>query len=148
MGLIEVDEGTSAGFTLKNLRNHPAPKFVIAGGLTFFVDIGSLKLLHGVADVPLAPATIIAFAVAFIVNFATSRQWAFAATARGGHPRRQLARYVMLVAINLCSTVLIVVGFASVGVNYLVAKTVAASINATGNFFAYRHWVFAAPPVL
>jgi len=148
MGLIESDEGPSAGFTLKNLRNHPAPKFVIAGSLTFLVDIGSLKLLHGVAGVPLAPATVIAFAVAFIVNFATSRQWTFAATARDGHPRRQLARYVTLIAINLCSTVLIVVGFASLGVNYLAAKTASAGVLATGNFFAYRHWVFAAPPVL
>jgi hypothetical protein len=96
----------------------------------------------------LALSTVLAFAVAFGFNFTAARQWAFARTACEGQARRQLMRYLVLVAINLCSTVLIVVGLAAAGMPYLGAKVVAAGLNAVGNFFAYRHWVFAAPPVL
>jgi len=57
-------------------------------------------------------------------------------------------RYLVLVAINLCSTVRIVVGLSAACVPYLGAKVVAACLNAVGIFLAYRHWVFAAPRVL
>jgi len=130
------------------MHQRPALRWLIAGTATFLIDIGSLKLLHGTLDLGLALSTVIAFAVAFAFNFTAARQWAFARTAREGEPRRQLVRYAVLVAINLCSTLLIVVGLAAAGVPYLDAKVVAASLNAVGNYLAYRHWVFAAPPVL
>jgi putative flippase GtrA len=139
--------GASLGYSAR-LRSHPAPRFLVAGGATFLIDIGSLKVLHGVAGLGLALSTVLAFAVAFGFNFTAVRQWAFVRTAREGQAHRQLVRYLVLVAVNLCSTVLIVVGLSAVGMPYLYAKVLAAGLNAVGNFFAYRHWVFAAPPVL
>jgi putative flippase GtrA len=133
---------------LRHLRHHPAPRFLVAGGVTFLVDIGSLRILHGALGVPLAAATVIAFSIAFLVNFTASRQWAFAATAKSDKAHRQLVRYLVLVGLNLASTLLIVVGLSAAGMNYLWAKVAAACVNAIGNFLAYRHWVFAAPPVL
>jgi putative flippase GtrA len=133
---------------LARLRHHPAPRFLVAGGVTFLVDIGSLRAFHGALGIALAPATVFAFVIAFLVNFTASRQWAFAATAKSGSARHQLARYLALVVLNLVSTLVIVVGLSAAGMNYLWAKVVAACVNAVGNFFIYRHWVFAAPPVL
>lgn len=133
------------GVALGHLRHHPAPRFLVAGVATFLVDLGSLRVLHGTIGIALAPATAIAFAIAFLVNFTAARQWAFAATARGGNTRRQLTRYLVLVGLNLLSTLVIVVGLSAGGMNYLWAKAAAACVNAVANFFVYRRWVFAAP---
>lgn len=130
------------------LSRHPAARYLVVGSAVFLVDLGSLRLLHGTVGMPLAAATVAAFCIAFVVNFAASRQWTFAGTARAGRAHHQLARYLVLVGLNLGSTVGIVVGLSHVGLSYLLAKVVAAAVNACGNFFAYRHWVFAAPPVL
>jgi putative flippase GtrA len=123
------------------MRHHPVPRFLVTGGLTFCLDISALKLLHGVANVSLIPATILAFAGAFLVNFTLSRQWAFVG-GRSGAAHRQMLRFCALVLLNLVLTVVIVSGLVTAGVNYLAAKFVSAAINAIGNFFAYRHWVF------
>lgn len=128
---------------ITHLRQHPAPRFLVTGGATFLVDVGVLKLLHGVVGVALAPATVLAFAAAFAVNFTGSRQWVFATAAKQGAAHRQLVRYLFLVGVNLASTVAIVVGLSGLGLNYLIAKVCAAAVNALGNFFAYRHWVFS-----
>jgi putative flippase GtrA len=125
---------------LGRLGSHPATRFLIAGVLTFVVDAGLLTLLHGVWHLELAFSTVVAFVFAFGVNFSLSRQWTFPAGERT--PRGQLARFAVLVSANLISTVLIVTGLASFGVNYLLAKVTAAILNAIGNFFLYRRWIF------
>lgn len=133
---------------LRRLHQHTAPRYLVTGGVTLLVDVGCLNLFHGVLRVPLAPATLMAFGIAFVVNFTGSRQWTFARTARGGQAHQQIVRYLILVGINLCSTLLIVLGLSAAGLYYLWAKIAAAAINSVGNYFAYRHWIFAAPPVL
>jgi putative flippase GtrA len=143
-----ADAASERRLTLSSLRDHPAPRYVIAGSLTFLVDIGSLKVLHGSLGVPLVPATALAFLVAFVVNFTASRHWTFARTGKARQTHQQLMRYLVLVGINLCSTIVIVAGFSAFGVNYLIAKVVAGCLNALGNYYAYRHWIFAAPPIL
>jgi putative flippase GtrA len=133
------------GVLTRTLRQHPAPRFLVVGFVTFLVDIGSLELLHGVFRVGLALSTVIAYGIAFSVNFLASRQWTFATTALGSKAQRQLLRYLVLVVINLCVTLLIVVGLSAAGVSYLLAKVISVCLIAVGNFFAYRHWVFAIP---
>ncbi len=140
------DEAPRAGILPHALRHHPAPRFLVVGFVTFLVDIGSLELLHGVLHVGLALSTVVAYAIAFSVNFFASRQWTFKTTALGTKARRQMVRYLVLVGINLCLTLLIVLGLSSVGVPYLLAKVISVCIIAVGNFFAYRHWVFATRP--
>jgi len=90
----------------------------------------------------------LAFAVAFGFNFTVSRSWTFEAAGKEGKTHQQLFRYGVLVGVNLALTLVIVAGFAAIGVNFLIAKVVAGVINAVGNFLAYRHWVFAIPPII
>lgn len=125
----------------RRLRSHSAPRFVAVGGVTLLADIGMLALLHGALRVPLLASTIIAFVVASIINFSFNRQWAFQG-ARAGRTRPQLLRFYTLVLLNLLSTVLITVGLSALGLMYLIAKLVAALLNAVANFFLYRSWVF------
>ena len=141
------DEAPRAGILPHALRHHPAPRFLVVGfSLTSLLTSGVLKLLHGVLHVGLALSTVVAYAIAFSVNFFASRQWTFKTTALGTKARRQMVRYLVLVGINLCLTLLIVLGLSSVGVPYLLAKVISVCIIAVGNFFAYRHWVFATRP--
>lgn len=109
--------------------------------MTLLADIGMLALLHGALRVPLLASTIIAFVIASIINFSFNRQWAFQG-ARAGRTRPQLLRFYTLVLLNLLSTVLITVGLSALGLMYLIAKLVAALLNAVANFFLYRAWVF------
>jgi putative flippase GtrA len=140
------DAAPRTGILPPALRQHPAPRFLIVGFFTFLVDIGSLGLLHSVLHVELAISTVVAYAIAFSVNFFANRQWTFATTALGTKAQHQMVRYLVLVAFNLCLTLLIVLGLSSAGVPYLLAKVISVCIIAVGNFFAYRHWVFATQP--
>lgn len=134
--------GGPAGATAMGwLRSHPAPRFLVVGGLTFLVDISGLKIGHDVLGLSLAAATAAAFALAFVVNFGLSRQWVFVG-GRQADARWQAVRFTILVAANLVSTLIVVVGLAQLGVYYLLAKLVAAAVNAGANFFLYRRWVF------
>ena len=73
-----------------------------------------------------------AFAIAFLVNFTAARQWAFASTARGGNTRRQLRRYLVLVGLNLLSTLVIVVGLSAGGHRHGRAEVVGRGDVVTG----------------
>jgi putative flippase GtrA len=123
------------------VTSHPAPRFVVVGGLTLVVDISALKVGHDFLGLSLPLATASAFALAFVVNFGLSRQWAFA-SAEETLVRRQLVRFVLLVAANLASTLLIVVGLVHLSVYYLSAKLIAVAVNSVANFVLYRRWVF------
>ena len=123
------------------IRHHPLPRFLVTGGVTAAVDLGALAWLHGGLHLPVAASTALAYACAFAVNFSLSRRWAFAA-GRSGRARRQVARYLLLVGVNLVLTVAIVSGLTAAGLYYLAAKLVAIAVLAVGNFFTYRHWVF------
>jgi putative flippase GtrA len=127
---------------LNRLKSHPAPRFLVVGGLTFAVDITALKIGHDLLGLKLPLATGAAFALAFAVNFGLSRQWVFAST-QDALVHRQLVRFVLLALANLVSTLLIVVGLVHLGVYYLIAKIIAVAVNACANFVLYRHWVFA-----
>ena len=123
------------------LLTHPAPRFLVSGGLTALVDVGTLAALHSALGAPLAVSTAAAYCVAFAVNFRLSRHWTFS-TARQGRAHHQAARYLLLVLVNLAATLAIVTGLSAVGVYYLLAKVISIAVIALGNFFAYRYWVF------
>ncbi len=132
---------TSKAQRLAHLRSHPAPRFILVGGVSLGADIGTLALLHGVLGMPLVPATTAAFGVSSLVNFGFNRQWVFE-RGRTGAAKRQVVRYYLLLGLNLLSTLLITVGLTAVGMLYLAAKLVAAVVNAVANYFVYRAWVF------
>lgn len=126
---------------VRRLRSHSAPRFLIAGGLSVVIDFGTLRLLHGGLHVNLVVATTAAFTAAMVPNFTLNRYWSFP-TGRQGAAHRQALRYVALIVANLVATDVIVSGLAWAGLYYLLAKLVATAVNAVGNFFLYRHWVF------
>lgn len=133
-------EALPAGL-VRRLRSHSAPRFLIAGVLSVVIDFGTLRLLHGGLHVNLVIATTAAFTAAMVPNFTLNRYWSFP-TGRHGAAHRQVVRYAALIVANLVATDVIVSGLAWLGLYYLLAKLVATAVNAVGNFFLYRHWVF------
>ncbi len=123
------------------LQHHPFPRYVATGGISFGLDLLALGLLHGVLGVDLVVATIVAYGVAFFVNFTLSRRWTFR-TASRANARRQASRFTIVVLCNLVATVVIVTGLAGAGMNYLLAKVISGVVIALVNFVVSRRWVF------
>ncbi len=122
-----------------SLSRHSAVRFVLVGGASFVADAGALFLLHGVLRLWLPLATVLAYGVAFVINFGLNRGWAFGSTgALGG----QVHRYLWLVAANLVLTVVGVQGLTWLGLVYLGSKLVTSTVLAVLNYVAFRRWVF------
>lgn len=114
-------------------------RFTLVGGVSLAADAGSLFLFHGVLHIWLAPATAMAYGVAFVVNFGLNRVWVFKAN---GSMATQLRRYVALVVANLAVTVLAVQALVWATMPYLEAKLATAVVLAVVNFFVSRRWIF------
>jgi putative flippase GtrA len=115
------------------------PRFLAVGVASFAVDLGALFAAHGILQIWLPLATTLAYATAFTVNFSLNRIWAFGSTAP---MRPQVTRYILLTCVNFMTTIVIVTGLAAAGLEYLLAKTAAATLIAILNYVAYRMWVF------
>lgn len=115
-------------------------RFLVTGGISYLVDVGTLVALHSGLDWSLGLATTGAFAVAFVVTFTLNRIWVFQAGEEAA--AGQVVRYLVLVGVNYLATLAIVLGLAQVGVPVVVAKTVAVVAIALSNFFLYRAFVF------
>jgi putative flippase GtrA len=123
------------------VRQHPFPRYVATGAIVFAIDLLGLRVLHGSLGVNLIVATVVAYLIAFVVNFTLSRHWTFR-TADAQSRRRHATRYTVVVLVNLAVTVAIVAGLVDAGMNYLIAKVVSAAAIAIVNFFVSRRWVF------
>lgn len=125
--------------SIASLTRRSSVRFLIVGGLSVATDTGALFVFHGVLGIWLPVATVLAFAVAFVVNFGLNRAWAFGATGGMGG---QVWRYLALVMVNLAATVLLVQGLTSAGLPYLVAKVITAAGLAVVNYLVSKKWIF------
>ena len=115
-------------------------RFLLIGGLSFLVDIGTLYFLYRVVGVALWVSTVVAFILSFFFNFFLQRSFAFGSSMRMSS---SMWRYVLLVGFNTVATVLIVTGL-EVWIGWLPAKILAVVMSTIWNFFFYRYLVF--PP--
>lgn len=126
----------------QRLWAHSAVRYLVVGGFCFIIDVALLWLAHEVIGLPLAIATPIAFLASFAVTYTLQRIVAFAAETK---VVPSVARYTALVIFNTLATTGIVWVVDQLGGGWLVGKVVAVVATTVWNFFAYRHWVFAAP---
>lgn len=115
-------------------------RFLVVGVAVTAVDFAVLILLHGILNLAVVPSAVIAFMVAFIINFGLSRTWTFAASA--GSAGRQLTRFILLVAANTVMTALGMALMTGWGLQYLVAKTVLTGAIVACNYVIMRRWIF------
>lgn len=136
------DTPSSRGGVLSGLWSSSLVRYLVMGGLSFAFDFGLLFLLYDVASVPLAIATPTAFLASFVVTYTLQRLFAFRAS---DAVAPSVIRYALLVAANTVLTTGVVALADSLGWSWVVGKIVAVAITTVGNYFAYRHWVFARP---
>jgi putative flippase GtrA len=114
-------------------------RFAVTGVCSLGADVGLLYGLHSGAGASLTVATILGSVAAVIVNYLLNRNWTFQAQASHGSV---MGPYLLMVGVNVGSTLLIVRGLTHLGLYYLVSKLVAVAFNAAVNFVSARYWVF------
>ncbi|WP_341934942.1 GtrA family protein [Microbacterium sp. LWO14-1.2] len=127
---------------VQRVWSHSAVRYLLVGGFCFLVDVGILWLAHEALGIPLAVATPLSFLASFAVTYTLQRIVAFASDAK---VVPSVARYTALVIFNTLATTGIVWTVDHLGGGWLVGKVIAVVATTVWNFFAYRHWVFAAP---
>jgi putative flippase GtrA len=116
-----------------------ALRFLAVGVLSYVVDVGTLWVTVTRLGWPLVVGATVAFSLAFVVNFGLGRRWVFRTSAQRGP---QVARYVVLVALNYVLTLVALTSLTAVGHGLVVAKTISEIVNAVINFWLGRVWVY------
>ena len=120
-------------------------RYVVVGGFSFAVDVGTLWFFHGIVGISLPIATALAFGSAFLINFYVNRAWTFGRTDSGP---MALVRYIVLVAANLVLVEIGVNGLVALGLDYRISRAICTAALVPVNFLVMRAWVFGHPPVV
>jgi putative flippase GtrA len=125
------------------LKSVVAPTFLgfcLINGFTFSVDLTILTGLRSGLGVPVPIAVTVAYACAFALSYALNRTFNFQSHAPVGP---QLAIYVVVVIVNYLAFILgVCSGLAALGVQYQLARMVAAVCEAVYMYSAMRWLVF------
>lgn len=113
--------------------------FGILGGFTFLIDLALLWALNTWTQLPLPLTVSIAYVIAFSINFVLNRKVNFRSHAPVGP---QSLRYAVVVACDYGLTLGVTTGLSAVGVDFRIARLIAAACVATFTYTASRFWVF------
>jgi putative flippase GtrA len=113
--------------------------FAVLGGFTFLIDLALLACLRTWTRLPLPVAVSLSYVVAFGLNFVLNRTVNFRSHAPVG---RQALRYALVVGCDYGLTVGVTTGLAALGMDFRLARLLAAASVATFTYTASRWWVF------
>lgn len=114
--------------------------FLVVNGFTFSVDLSLLTALRSGLGWPLPVAFTLAYLTAFGLSFTLNRAFNFRSH---GAVERQLAVYLVAIAINYLAFILGVAdGLASLGLEYHLARVLAACCEAVYMYSVLRWVVF------
>ena len=122
------------------LYHHHFIRYLFVGGTTFIIDLGTLYILHGKLNMPIAAATSISYWLSVVYNFCLNRWWTFSASENSSLSHHLLA-YGVILGVNYLFTVLFV-SIMSHHINYAVAKTLAVAIQVTWTYPVYKNFIF------
>ena len=114
--------------------------FCLINGFTFSVDLAILTGLRSGLGLPVPIAVTVAYACAFALSYVLNRTFNFQSHAPVGP---QLAIYVVVVIVNYLAFILgVCSGLAALGVQYQLARLIAALCEAVYMYSAMRWLVF------
>ncbi len=129
-------------------RFHRPFKYVVSGGSSAFVNLGTLYLLTEYAHIHYLQSAVLAFLLAFFISFILQKFWTFQ-DMRKEVIHRQMMWYLGLSLLNLLvNTALIYVFVEYAHFWYLAAAVVSGALLAVSNFFIYKHVIFVTEPVV
>jgi putative flippase GtrA len=140
------------------LRRRPAglygeiAKFGIIGSSAAVLDLGGAASLHGMAGVGPLTAKVISTVVATVYSYLGNRFWAFRHRANHSLPREWLVFFALngvglLIALAAISVSEYGLGLHS-QLSYNAAQITGTALGTLFRFWAYRKWVFVAPPAV
>lgn len=120
-------------------------KFVVVGGLSFLISIGTYTLLTRVIapGANLVLMNLMANIAAIIFNFFAHREWTYAVRIQH-RSHRQLVRYLIVVAsATAAQSLLFWFGTHVIGIHDVISAVFAALICACYTFIVHRIFTFA-----
>ncbi|HUN31184.1 MAG TPA: GtrA family protein [Trebonia sp.] len=125
-------------------------KFGVVGSIGAVVDLGGSGALYGSAHLGPLTSKAIAVTAACVVTYLGSRFWTFRHR-ENQSLLRELILFIVLNAIGLiiAEAVIAITAYAFGARNqvaYNAASVIGTGLGTIFRFFAYRKWVFLAPP--
>jgi putative flippase GtrA len=125
-------------------------KFGIVGATAAIIDLGGAASLHGVAGLGPLTAKVISTLVATVYSYLGNRFWAFRHRANHSLPREWLIFFALngvglLIALGAIAITAYGLGLHS-QLSYNIAQFLGTGLATLFRFWAYRKWVFLAPP--
>ena len=132
-------------FALDRAELGRAIRFLLVGGTTALIYLAVLALLERAMGLDYRIAVSVAYFVAVCFHFAANRRFTF--RAHGDPTGGQVARYVVLLAVNY----VLMLGVVTFAVEVLrwspyVAVLLGAAATAGVGFLLARYWVFRGAP--
>jgi dolichol-phosphate mannosyltransferase len=116
-------------------------RFAVVGSVGYVVNLVVYTIVLNAAKAPYLLAAVLAFLVAFGVNFVANRHWTFAATKARATP--QAARFLIVSLAALGLNLVLLKLFAGALDSKTLAQALAVAIAAPFSFIANRFWTFA-----
>lgn len=116
--------------------------YALIGAATFALDIALLALLRSETRLPLALDVSIAYVTAFALNFVLNRRFNFRSHAPVAG---EALRYCVVVVADFALTLGITTGLSAIGLDFRVARLIAAGCVGAATYLGCRWWVFKAP---
>lgn len=124
---------------LRRLLPRELVGFAILGACTFLIDLALLWLLKTTTSLPLPVDVTLAYVTAFGLNYLLNRTVNFRSHAPVGG---QVARFAVVACGDYGLTLGITTGLAALGLDFRVARVLAATCVAVFTYSASRWWVF------
>jgi putative flippase GtrA len=115
--------------------------FAILGSFTFVIDLSLLAGLRTWTTLPLPLAVTIAYVAAFALNFVLNRTVNFRSHAPVAG---QALRYALVISCDYGLTLGVTTGLSTLGLDFRLARVIAAACVAVFTYTASRWWVFRA----
>lgn len=121
---------------------HSIFKYVVSGGSSACVNLGTLYLLTEYAHVHYLQSAVVSFIIAFFISFLLQKFWTFK-DMRKEVVHWQMILFLGLSLINLLVNTLFIYSLVEyVHLWYLAAAVVSGALLAVSNFFIYKHVIF------
>lgn len=123
------------------VKNATLIRYLLAGGLSFAIELAVLFSLKSILSLSAEAATAIAFWVGFLAAFVLQKFFAFKDYEKTVKSiSAQMVSYVILVVFNYLVTIFIVSSFDDDMV--LVSRTLAIILTTLWNFLIYKKLIF------
>ena len=119
-------------------------RFAVVGAAGYVINLGVFTLALNEGHTHYLIAAVVAFSVAFLVNFTANRHWTFAAG--GGRASHQAARFLVVSVGALLMNLVLLGPLVRALDSKTEAQAVAVALVSPLSFFANRLWTFRHRP--